>query len=167
MRYTSEMDVCISWCTNEGLGDRRGENLAITIAECQRTQSQQLLPTTEDLGINTVLLAANCAGTGPPSSTYFFALNKNWEPSPPAHLQRLVGIPSGPGADSFFCGHHFIKFLSISLPLYIIWSRLNVPQNGLVAMVPFASRASKIFPNRCIIQCQIRLHSPGGNRLCQ
>ena len=26
----------------------------------------------------------------------------HWEPKPPAHLQRLYGVPSAPGADSFF-----------------------------------------------------------------
>ena len=48
--------------------------------------------------MNTALLAANCAGTGPLSSTHLYALNKNWEPSPPAHLLKLYRIPSGPGA---------------------------------------------------------------------
>ena len=54
----------------------------------------------EVLGIKTVLLSAKCSGTVPPSNRYLQALKRNWEPSPPAHLQAPYGIPSGQGAES-------------------------------------------------------------------
>ena len=76
------MDVCISWCTIEescnhnysGYGRTASSDLTI----------RPLLPTSEDLGMNTVLLAANCEGT------YLYAKNMNWEPRPPAHLVAMV-----------------------------------------------------------------------------
>ena len=87
--------------------------------------------------MKTVLLRANSAGTGPPSITCLYALYGNREPNPPAHLQRLYGIPSVPGAD-FFCGHEFIKFVSVNFPTCVVRSLLNVSQGSFMAMVPLA-----------------------------
>ena len=98
-----------------------------------------LLSTSADLGINTVLLVANCAGIAPPSSTDLYTL-KN-EPNPPAHLQRLYGMPLGPGPDSFFGGLKFIKLASVNWPPYIIERRRDAPQNCFVTVVPLTLNA--------------------------
>ena len=56
----------------------------------------------EVLGIKTVLLSAKCSGTVPPPNRNQKALKRNWVPSHPAHQEAPYGIPSGPGAESFF-----------------------------------------------------------------
>ena len=85
--------------------------------------------------MKTVLLAANSAGTGPPSITFLYALYGNWEPNPPAHLFWLKRYPSVPGAD-FFCGHEYIELISVNFPTYVVGSLLNVSQGSFMAMVP-------------------------------
>ena len=62
--------------------NRSGQDLAIAITQRQWTASgdltiRPLLSTSEDLGMKAVLLAANCAGTGPPSITWLYALYEN------------------------------------------------------------------------------------------
>ena len=57
----------------------------------------------EDLGMKTVLLMANCSGTAPPSTRYLFVcVVKKVGAQIPAHLKTPYGMPSGPGAQSLF-----------------------------------------------------------------
>ena len=86
--------------------NRRGENLAITIALCQRKWSVRRSHNTAvvmDIGRFGDEHGAACSELRRNTFEHIllYALNKNWD-SPPAHLYRLYGIPSGPGADSFF-----------------------------------------------------------------
>ena len=50
-RCISETDVYVSWCTCDALANRRGENLAITFAQCRWTQGVRWSSTSEDSGI--------------------------------------------------------------------------------------------------------------------
>ena len=85
-------DASLRWMdTSHGVplkdsANRRGEILAITITvSTDVAPIRPMLSTLEDLGMKTVLLAANSRGTGPPASLCREALNKIVEPNPPAH----------------------------------------------------------------------------------
>ena len=92
-RYIFGKEVFISWKTSE----RPREIAVVSILQSQmhsvngRKASHDLtilplLSMLEDLGINTVLLLASSAGIVPPSSTCLYALKRNCEHNPPAHL---------------------------------------------------------------------------------
>ena len=64
--------------------DRRGDHLSVTVTQGQPTRPLSL--TLEELGMRTILLAAKCVVTEPPSNSDLQALNRKREPNPPAHL---------------------------------------------------------------------------------
>ena len=57
--------------------NRSSENLAIKITQFWRSHNKAIVVDIGELGNEDGLLAANCAGIAPPSSTCLFALNKN------------------------------------------------------------------------------------------
>ena len=82
---------------------------------------------------------------------------------------EAVRNPTGTWSGFLFSGHHFIKFMSINVPLFFFRRRLNVLQDGLVAVVPFAvdTCLQRSYSNTHTVLCLIRPHSPDGDRLHQ
>ena len=122
-----------------------------------------LLSTSEDVRINTVLLSASNVGVVPPPSTCLYELKRTCAPNPSPHLLKLHGIPSRPGADSFFCGHEFVKLAIVDYPADVVRSFLNVSQDVLRVVVPLTinARLKDCTPNIHITSCLIHLRFPG------
>ena len=101
-----------------------------------------LLSTSEDSGINTVLLSANSAGIVPPSNTCLYALNRTCELNA-STTTRVKAVRNSIKTRSRFllCGHEFVKLAFVDYPADVVKSFLNVSQDVPIVVVPLTINA--------------------------
>ena len=134
----------------------RRKNLAATITQSQWAQG---------LGDRHCSTFGNNAGTVPPSSTCLYVLNRTCEPNPTLTPVKAVRNPIRARSGFHLCGHEFVELVSVDSPADVIRSFLNVSQDSLIVMVPFAFIAC--LENRTpifAVSRQIRLRLPEGGR---
>ena len=158
------MDVYISWCSIE----RPRQIAVVRILQSQlRSVSgdltiRPLLSTSEDLGMKTVLLAANSAGTSATLNHVFVCIVKELRAQSSSTPVETTWNPIGTWSGFLFCGQEFIKFISVYFPTYVVRSLLNKPQDTRFkdratqyshGLLPDPSSLSRGWPSSSVTAC--------------